>query len=161
METKVYNVYRFDELDCGAKEKARTQFYFLMDSWNLDYRNALEKFCDMLGFDVENWEVTAFGRIDYTINRRQIHEAFRGKRKKELLKLPQFFTGFWVDDYLMETFKSEIKAGRAPYDAVDRTLYAFFMAWRDDAEHAISDENITEYCDDNNIVFFENGEIAP
>ena len=161
METKEYVVYSFDELSDKAKEKARMQFDFLMDSLQAEYRDALNKFCDMLGFDVKNWEVSAFGNIDYTLDRLQIHKVFRGKKKKELLKLPQYLTGFWVDDYLMESFKSEIKIGSTPYDAIDRALYAFFRAWRDDMEHAISDENISEFCNANGIVFFENGDVAP
>lgn len=161
METKEYVVYSFDELDDNAKEKVREKFCFLIDAWGADYRNTLDKFCDILGIKIKDWEVSAFGNIYYTLDRRQIHEAFRGKKKKELLKLPEYITGFCADYVIMEVFKFAIKTGETPYDAVDKAIYAFFKEWRDVMEHAISNENIAEYCADNGIKFLKNGDVAP
>lgn len=161
METKTYVVYSFNDLLADAKETARMQLYDLMDACNAEYRDTLNGFCAIFGVELKEWEVNAFGNFNYTIDRRQIHEAFRGKKKKDLLKLPQFFTGYWADDYVMETFKTAIKAGHTPYDAVDKALYALFKAWRDDMEYQVADEHLAEFCEINDIRFFKDGRIAP
>lgn len=63
MKTKTINLYEYHELDEFAKDVIRNKWreFDLMDDYNYEYRQTLERFSEICNINVFEWEVGIYG----------------------------------------------------------------------------------------------------
>lgn len=159
MRQKTITLYTFDELDDSAKERAIEHFRNTGDvfAWSDDWRASIEAFCEHFGVKLTDWSVGPFAPIDYKTDVQPSN--FRGLKLKNVSP-DTSPTGFCGDNDLFVTFHDWFtRTGDAHY-AFGEAIYAGFKAWRDDWEHAYSDEAIEDFITCNEYEFTEEGELS-
>ena len=157
MRTIQKNVYFFDELSESAKEKARDwwrgcDFEY---SWSTESRASIRAFCDLFDVDLVDYTICAYCPVDYTTNHKNHH--FRGWNKKRVNAIPDFLTGYCLDQDLVLTLKKEFDKRGDLKRAFAAVIRAGFTAWRDDMEWQLSDEAVDDMLIANEYEFYENG----
>jgi len=156
-ETVTYTLYKFDELNDKAKERARDWWRDNLDyHWHDDYRAIIEAFCNSFNVKLKNYEVSAFGQ--YWFKTDNTNENFRGLKLKDINR-DNMPTGFCADNDLWFAFYDEFKRTGDAKAAFDAALHAGFKSWREDIEYQYSDEATDENIIANDYDFLESGKI--
>jgi hypothetical protein len=148
MQTKTYNVYKFDELSEDAKQKAienysESEEYF----WHDENVKSLKAFCDFYNLCMPNFE---YGYRHYFIDEDDTIINFDEHKKLESEgKCP--LTGYCMDDVLILELN---KSGN-----VNDAFIAWLDACKQDFEYTYSDEGITETLIANDYDFKLDGSI--
>lgn len=160
MRTITKNVYLFSELSEPAKEKARDWWRGrgFEYSWSMESRASIKAFCDLFDVDLVDYSISAYCPVDYTTNRKTHH--FCGWNKKRVNAIPDFLTGYCLDQDLVLTLKKEFGQHGDLKAAFESAIHAGFTAWRDDMEYQLSDDAVDETLIANEYEFYENGGLA-
>lgn len=157
MHTETTTIYKFNELNDKAKERARDWWRVGIDfSWLDESRQSIKAFCEEFGVSLKDWSVGAYSPIDYSTDAKNRH--FRGRKLREF-KRDAMPTGYCLDCDLWQTFCDEFKRTGDAKGAFDAALYAGFKAWRADMESQLDDEYIDECLEINEYEFTEDGRI--
>lgn len=155
MRTETRTIYTINELTDDAKERARDWYRHGMEyHWSDESRESIEAFCKHFGVKLKDWEVGAFGSINYTTDAENRH--FRGLRLRDFNR-EHMPTGYCLDCDLWMTFYDQFKATGDAKAAFDAALWEAFKSWRNDMEHQHSDEYIDENLSINEYEFDEQG----
>ena len=157
-ETIIRTLYRFEELNEDAKEKAREWFRTDFDfSWSDESLESIKTFCAAFDVTLRDWSVGPYQHNFYKTN--ATPENFRGRKLRDFNR-DHMPTGYCLDCDLWQTFYDEFKKTGDAKHAFEKALNAGFKAWRDDMEYQLSDEAIDETIIMNEYEFTENGKIA-
>lgn len=159
MQTINTYTYSFGGLSPAAQQKARDWWRSTGDTfgWDSEYRDSLKAFTDHWGgIIVREWSVDA-GNYSYSCT--LDNEIFRGVKLKSI-PVDHMPTGFCADYALWGTMREVWKRTGDPKEACDMAIDAFFKAWRDDMESALSDESVDFMLTANGYQFFEDGRIV-
>ena len=152
MRTIEIQVFKFDELNDRAKERARdwwrsTDHY----GWDEDSRHSISTFCSHFGVKLKEYDVdNCWFKHDAS------NDTFRGRKLKDF-KRDHMPTGYCLDCALWETFYDEFKRTTSAAIAFDNALRAGLREWRDDRDHQNTDEYIDEVLIANEYEFTEEG----
>lgn len=157
MRTITQNIFQFNELDDGAKEKARQWWRECgMSEWCEESQNSINTFCNHFGVKLKDWEVDQF---DWSYSSDYDNANFRGMKLRQF-KRDNMPTGYCLDCDLWMTFYDTFESTGDCKAAFEAGLEAGFKSWRDDLAWQDSDEYIDENIRINEYEFFENGERA-
>lgn len=143
MRTETIEIFKFDELSDGAKEKARDWWRQASAgdwAWMNESRQSIEAFLDHFGLTLSKWEIDAWS-YGFTLTVENSH--VRGVKLRDFNR-DNTPTGYILDCALWMTFYDEFKRTGDAKHAVGAAVHAGFAEWRDDLESQQSDE----YTDD-------------
>lgn len=153
METITLQVFTFDELNEGAKERACCDYRTRMDHWADESLASVDTFCGAFNVSLTHWSVDAW-QYEFCTNAK--NENFRGMKLRDF-KRDHMPTGYCLDCALWQTFFDVFKKTGDAKGAFNDALHAGFAAWRDDMEWQESAECIGEVLQDNGWQFFADG----
>ena len=155
MQTIELTLYEFHELSDTAKNKALETYRNNIDfAWMDESRDSIATFCDFFSVKLLDYRVGAYEPFHFRTD--SSNENFRGLKLKQFN--PDYMpTGYCLDCDLWMTFYDEFKRTGDAKEAFNDALYSGFKAWRDDMEHQLSDEYISDFFDSNDFKFMSNG----
>lgn len=154
-ETTTTNIYSYEELSAGAKEKARDWYRSASDyPWHDESIRAIQSFCDRFNVKLKDWSMSLYHGFDYKAD--ATNENFRGMKLKDFDR-DNMPTGYSIDCDLWMTFYDAFKQTGDAKAAFDSALHEGFSAWRKDMEYHESDEAIEEALIENEYDFLESG----
>lgn len=158
MRQETITLYKFNELDDTAKNKAREWYLEGLEfPWFNEYIDSIKAFCDEFNVTLEDYSLG--GYRDY-IKTNASNANFRGFNLKDCENLKsRDLTGFCGDcikDKFCEVFANTGDALTAFNDALKYILIVI----RDDIEAFYSQESIDEMLDVNEYEFFETGKFG-
>lgn len=190
MKVKEIKVFEFKELSNESQNKAIEYFaenIDFSDFWSMDYKNTLDKFCDIFDVKIRDWNIDTCN-YNYRISSipdneisglklyKYIQNCFfdslyskktyykNGKKRKSKILLEQNdITGFCADYAILKPIYDYIKKPNLKYsyrDLIELCLDSFFDYWHNDIVYQFSEENIREFIEINNYEFLESGELA-
>lgn len=170
METRTYTVYKFDELNDEAKEKAIEHFRRNDDyPFNDDNRKSLERFCEVMPIKATDWEYGYRNYIDSIFDPNSLfdNELTQSEIIEDIKsRLPNIdeacpLTGFHLDEALVEPLRKFI--AKPTNQSYEELLKECLSNWINDCnsdyEYCQSDEYIIEVIEAKDYDFLENGEI--
>lgn len=157
MKTVELTVYKFDELNDKAKERARAWYRRDFEyPWWSEVQDSLKTFCAEFGVKVLDYSM-GDTRDEY-IKTDATNANFRGFKLKDFDRnaMP---TGYCLDCDLRYTFADEFKKHGDALGAFKDALNAFLIGVRNDVEYQYSDEAVDESLVCNEYDFTEDGNI--
>jgi hypothetical protein len=156
MRLATYEVYKFDELEASAKEKARNWYRQHMEwFWCDESLDSIKAFCKEFDVTLKDYEVDAW---TYYFRTDAETSNFRGLKLKHVPRDRKELTGYCLDYTLWYTFHDEFKRTGNALLAFNEAIEAGFIAWRNDLEYQYSDEYIDDFIIGNDYEFYANGE---
>ena len=157
MRTITKQVFFLSELSDRAREHALEKMRGWSDvyGWSDESLQSIRAFCDHFGVTLKSYCFEPWSQIEYETD--ATNANFRGVKLRDIdpQNMP---TGYCLDCALWGTMHAEFKrTGDALY-AFNQALEAGFCEWRNDWEHAYSDESLAEMAEINEWEFYENGE---
>lgn len=156
MQTVSIDIYKFDELDDDAKEKAISTYRYRGHgyAWVDEYKDSLNAFVEHFGVRIKDYSI---GTCSYSyIETDAGKEHFRGLKLKSFSR-DNMPTGFCADCDLWLTFYDHFKKTGDAKGAFNEAIDAFVKAWVNDMEHQESDEYIAEMLTINEYDFESDG----
>ena len=152
MRTIEIQVFKFDELNNRAKERARDWWRSLGETaWGEEAYASISAFCTHFGVNLKEYDVdNVWFKHDAT------NATFRGCKLKDF-KRDHMPTGYYLDCDLWETFYDEFKRTTSAAIAFDNALRAGLRGWREDRDYQNTDEYIDELLTANEYEFTEEG----
>lgn len=153
MRTIVTTVYKFDELNDQAKERARDWWRSIGEvAWDDESRDSIVAFCSHFGVKLTEYDIdNCWFKHDAT------NATFRGRKLSDFDR-DHMPTGYCLDCDLWMTFYDEFKKTGDAKAAFNDALCAGLREWREDREHQNTDEYIDEVLTINEYEFTEKGE---
>jgi len=186
MKTISVNLYSFDELSDKAKQYAIDKFISDHEFfWSDAYIDTIKEGIDIFDFELYNWRIDFFsGHYDcslrsgkselsglrlrtYLLN--NYYSVFYrrkeyGKRKSKITyeKYEHHITGYCADQTFLQPiidFINKPDAYKTFGELMDDCIYAVVMDGRNDYEYQCTEEYISDHCEANEYMFYENGEM--
>lgn len=158
MRTITKEVFTFDELSDEAKEIAlewaRTNLGDIY-CWDEESKQSIEAFCQKWGVELQQYSVSPYDPYYYRTDANNGH--FRGVKLKSINK-EEMLTGYCLDSELMYAFYDSFKKTSDALYAFNEALDVGFRVWRDDREHAYSDEALGEFLEAHYYEFTADGQ---
>lgn len=157
MRQQTVNLYKFDELNVSAKEKAREWYRQGLEyPWFDESIGSIKAFCDEFGVIIKDYSIGAF--CHSYIDTDAENSNFRGLKLKTV-KRDNMPTGYCLDCDLWETFYDKFKRNGNALYAFNEAIDAAVRSIVSDAEYQYTDESVDEMITINEYEFTENGEI--
>jgi hypothetical protein len=149
-------VYKFDELNDKAKEKARDWYRENMDfAWADDSLESIKAFCNHFGAKLINYSISVYGPSSCDVDAPA--SLFRGLKLKDVDRnaMP---TGYCLDCSLWFTFYDEFKSTGCANKAFEAALDEGVRQWQKDMQSELEDEHVDECLNCNDYEFTQGGE---
>ena len=110
METRSYNVYKFDELSDEAKESAINSFRGIDQDlpWIDENRKSMETFCDIFNVKVTDWHYSPYSHSSISFNMDNVDDDVKELKGIRLLK-------YIVNNYWSDLFKGKFFSTSGKY----------------------------------------------
>jgi hypothetical protein len=157
MKTVELTIYKFEELNDKAKDRAREWYRNGHDFfWCDESIDSIKTFCNHFGVRLTNWSIGAHSPYSYDVDCPP--SIFRGLKLKDVDRnaMP---TGYCLDCALWFTFYDTFKATGCASKAFEAAIDQAFKDWRADMESQLEDEYIDEHLTANDYDFTEDGTI--
>lgn len=158
MEIIEVTIYKFDELNDTAKEKARNWYREDLDyPWFSEAIGSIRAFVKHFGAELRDWQIGSGSGRDY-IKTNATNENFRGVKLKDIDKdyMP---TGYCLDaDLWGEFFRVFQRTGDAKY-SFEQALEEAIVGIQRDIDYQYSDECVDETLRINDYQFTEDGRV--
>lgn len=157
MRTETIEIFKFNELNDKAKERARDWYRNGLDfAWSDESLDSIKAFCEHFGARLTGWSVGAYSPYSFDVDAPA--SLFRGLKLRDVNRdaMP---TGYCLDCALWFTFYDTFKATGCASKAFEAALDQAFKDWRADMEWQLSDECVDETIEANEYEFTEDGRI--
>jgi len=158
MEIIEVTIYKFDELNDTAKEKARNWYREDLDyPWFSEAIGSIRAFVKHFGAELRDWQIGSGSGRDY-IKTNATNENFRGVKLKDIDKdyMP---TGYCLDaDLWGEFFRVFQRTGDAKY-SFEQALEEAIVGIQRDIDYQYSDECVDDTLRINDYQFTEDGRV--
>ena len=151
------NIYKFDELNDKAKEKAREWYRENMDfAWADDSLESIKAFCSHFGAKLLEYSVNVYGHSSCVADAPA--SLFRGLKLKDVDRnaMP---TGYCLDCSLWFTFYDEFKRTGCASKAFETALDEGIRQWQKDMQSELEDEYVDENLIINEYEFTQHGKL--
>jgi len=174
MRTETVDIYRFEELEPHAQERAierASSSGWYGDAWADEWRDTLKAAERALPIRVKDWTVDPWGLTDATIETTDEQlEDLSGVRAwkwihnsglADAIAKPCPWTGYCGDEAFLAPLRAFILRPDARFlgDLFQECGDAWARGWRDDIEYQMSDEAIGEDLTINEVEFTEDGDL--
>ena len=149
-------VFQWSELSEEAKKRAAldlNQYYF----WELESIKSLEAFAAQFGVTIKNWACEPFSRAEIEVDATPAN--FRGFTLAQARSLPEWPTGYYLDEVLRKTFICEFERTRDAFSAFNDAMHTGITYMRDDWEAQYEDDYMRDHCDSNSYEFTKEGRL--
>lgn len=174
MRTETIKICLFQELSKKAqevvleRERTRPDRY----SWADEAIDSLKQFCEHFGLTDLRYSVSAWEPSFCSAKlSREDHDEMRGVRVWKFLHNSNLisgnllegecpFTGYWIDEELLEPIREFLKKPNSDLtyqDLMNECLQKWVKDFQDEEEYAYSDEAIKEDLEVNDLEFLEDG----
>lgn len=155
MQTVQVQIFKFNELNDKAKEKARDWWRERIDfAWGDESLNSIKTFCMHFGARLTGWSVGPHSPYSYDVDAPA--SLFRGLRLSQVDR-DNMPTGYCLDCSLWYTFYDQFKQTGCASKAFEAALDEAFKDWRADMESQLEEDYIDEHLEANAYDFTEDG----
>lgn len=158
MKLKTIETYAFNELSDDAKGNARQWVLSSGYAWTDESMASIDAFCNLFGVKTTQYELGTYGRS--FIDTDATSSNFRGFTLKQARALPEYPTGYCLDETLRLEFIKEFERTGDAKVAFDHAIHAAVKDIISDWEAQESDEYLTEHCEANDYQFDQHGHIV-
>lgn len=158
MQTKQITVYDYSELSDNAKANVEQWVHSDGFAWTEDSIDSVRAFCALFDVKIKDYELGLWGHSYIQTDAESA--TFRGFTLKQAQALPEYPTGYCLDETLRLEFIKEFKHTGNAKTAFDHAINEAVKDILSDWESQQTDEYLADHCEANGYQFDEYGHIA-